>query len=72
MKMTLFRTITEDELVEYLLAETGQADTIAVSPADLLAYLKLSYFDIDFTQEIPEILSLQGAYPRAVLSIPEQ
>lgn len=72
METTRFRTISESELVEYLLDLTGQADTTLVDPAPILNYLSLKYLAVNFSLELPEVLTENAESPRAILSVPDQ
>lgn len=71
MQTNLFKTIGENELVEYLLNETGQTSVMAVDPDPILAYLDLKYLILNFPAELPEAIS-GGECPRALLSVADK
>jgi len=65
-----FLHLESQELVEYLLRETGQLHGNQVNPKDLLDYLQLQYLRFDFMTELPKEAkaAFVGTTPRAMLS----
>ncbi|NBO66685.1 MAG: ImmA/IrrE family metallo-endopeptidase [Acidobacteria bacterium] len=65
-----FLHLESQELVQYLLRETGHQQKEKVSPKDLLDYLKLQYLRFDFMSELPKEAkeTFVGTAPRAMIS----
>ena len=60
--------IEPDELVHFLLKQSGQYERDAVNPHDLLEYLKLTYLSFDFDTNLPPEVKPAASRPRALLS----
>ncbi|MEN8150176.1 MAG: ImmA/IrrE family metallo-endopeptidase [Planctomycetota bacterium] len=67
-----FLSIDPNELVGFLLTETGQLERDAVNPADLLSWLNLQHTSFDFTAELPREVTAQTSPLRALLSFPDR
>ena len=67
-----FPRFDPDELVGFLLTETGQFERDAVNPADLLSWLGLQHTSFDFAAELPREVTAQTSPPRALLSFPDR
>jgi hypothetical protein len=65
-----FLHLESQELIEYLLRETGHQQKEKVNPRDLLDYLKLQYLRFDFMSELPREAkeTFVGTAPRAMIS----
>lgn len=64
--------IQPSELVHFLLQASGQYDRGAVSPSDLLKYLKLQCLAFDFDTNPPPGARPRPSRPRALLSFPDR
>ena len=65
-----FLHLESQELVKYLLRETGHLHRGQVNPKDLLDYLKLKYLRFNFMTELPKEAkeTFVGTTPRAMIS----
>ena len=63
---------TPDELVEYLLAETGQLEPGPIETGPILEVLSLSHISTRFEQSIPEARTAGGDPVRALLDYSER
>ena len=63
---------TPDELVEYLLAETGQLEPGPIEPEPILEVLSLSRISTRFEQSLPEARTAGGDPVRALLDYSER
>ena len=63
---------TPDELVEYLLAETGQLEPGSIETEPILEVLSLSHISTRFEQSIPEARTAGGDPVRALLDYSER
>lgn len=65
-----FLHLEPQELVEYLLRETGHQQRGQIHPRDLLDYLRLQYLRFDFMTELPKEArdTFVGTTPRAMIS----
>lgn len=64
--------IEPGELAHFLLQDSGQYERGAVSPSDLLKYLKLQCLAFDFDTNLPPEARSEASRPRALLSFPDR
>ena len=67
-----YREVSSEELISYLLRESGQEDGGAVNPVPILDTLGLTYLSLDFARDLPEAITAHGDRPRALMSFPER
>jgi hypothetical protein len=67
-----FSVITRQEIVAYLLRESGQLKRDSVNHEDVVRFLKLEYAKLNFNLELGQENFPQGITPRALLSFPDK
>jgi hypothetical protein len=67
-----FSAITGQEIVAYLLSESGQLKRNSVNTADVVQFLKLVCVRLNFNLELGQENFPQGVAPRALLSFPSK
>jgi hypothetical protein len=72
LQRTTVSVPTSDELVECLLAETGQREAGQTEAQPLLEFLKLRALEIDFAATLPEAQTSRGEPVRALLDFQER
>lgn len=63
-----YLAIEPHELVQFILAESGQCERDAVNPQQILDLLDLQHVPFDFSIEKPDAARETGSTPRAILS----
>jgi hypothetical protein len=67
-----FRDITPRELVDFLIEESGQAESETIDYTPILAKLGLTHRMLDFNDAFQGIIPPGHGHPRALLSLPER
>jgi Zn-dependent peptidase ImmA (M78 family) len=67
-----FSDITEREIIDHLLRESGQLKNQSANPAQIIEFLKLKYITFDFKTELGQNDFLRGAPFRALISFPDR